>query len=74
MVGNHVEFKGNFLEEVLVCNRLLWQLTDIIFLIKNTVYFYGLSKNSEKRLLFSSFPSEWNESFPTGQVFMKFDI
>ena len=40
--------------------------------------FLARSLNYEKRLLESSFlsvrPSAWNNSAPTGRIFMKFDI
>ena len=64
-------------------NTLLWQLFLHTALYKYIVvslftYFWARSQHCEKPLLASSClsvcPSAWNNSAPTGRVFMKFDI
>jgi len=42
--------------------------------ISTNLLFQGLSQNYEKRVLPSLCLSAWNNSAPTGQIFIKFEI
>ena len=58
--------------------NVVWCRVHVAIVAVRSPFYYALSQNCEKRLSDSCVsvwrPSAWNNSAPTGQIFMKFDI